>query len=195
MQDWIGCVGFGQSNLLPYTSEDITAHKRRSKAEDLVSKLPSNLHKRDFTGVVDDEKKLKGCFYHEHWARATNAIGCIEADHDFLAMNLASVGKILNRFVVELCIDVLELKPTIEMIVRTYLGRTGLSARSVADYGPRETSVFAKDFYAQIDPIPVMWFRTSDPSTADVSDGGPELILSYPNEEDDSVETPRCCIQ
>jgi hypothetical protein len=104
VQAWIGCVGFGHSNLLPYTSEDITAHKRQIKAED----LSQSYRKRDFTGVVDDGKELN-----EHWAFATDAIGCIEADQDLLAMNLASDGEILNRFVVELCNDVLELKPTI----------------------------------------------------------------------------------
>lgn len=80
---------------------------------------------RSFTGAVAVDKHLsarekrsdKGTFLYEHKVRVNETLHWIHADQGLLAMNLTSVGEILNQFVNGLCIQ-LEWKPLVEQIAR-----------------------------------------------------------------------------
>jgi hypothetical protein len=76
----------------------------------------------------------------------------------------------------------------IDVVFMVGIGRIVPAPSQTTDI--EKSRVFMKDFFAQIDPSLVMWFMSRDPSSAVVSDGGPELTSSFSSEEDDSVETP-----
>jgi hypothetical protein len=124
------------TNRFPNTKSD-AARPPSIKPEEVASSY-RRICLRDFKGVVDkhhsaqEKRNGRGTLLYEHTVRVNETLELIRADQFLQAINLTSLGEILNQFVNSLCIQ-MEWKPLVEQIARE-------TPRSSRTGGTRRTS-------------------------------------------------------
>jgi hypothetical protein len=191
-----GRTGNTKTGLLRKTKDFTLQQYENIKPEELVGSY-GRVCLRDFTGFVDKFPKIRQTrvgretILNEHAARVKDTLDWMKADRVLLAMNLTSIGAMLNEFVDRLCTE-LEWRPLIEHVVR-YENReknkhagaaddvfyidirntfTHVMAETVLgglDFYPApgdivavaRTVAFMKAYFSQIDPSSIMWFTAT----------------------------------